>query len=147
MILNNLLRTLYRLMSNCLSVNPSHMEAFRYIVNGIIATGIHFIVLWVFLNKFQVSSAGAANFMAAFFGIFSSFAGSRYFVFQEHTQTIVQQATKFFGLYAFIAILHGLLLYVLTDQLGINYRIGFLCATIMQVLTSYAGNKFMVFSK
>ena len=57
------------------------------------------------------------------------------------------QAIKFSGLYGFIAVLHGLVLLIWTDLYDLDYRFGFIIATLIQVSLSYLGNKFLVFRK
>ena len=57
-------------------------EILRYGINGLVATAVHYTVLRFQLAVLCVHSAGVANFVAAFFGIATSFVGSRYFVFQ-----------------------------------------------------------------
>ena len=46
-----------------------------------------------------------------------------------------------------IAVFHGLVLLIWTDWYALDYRIGFLIATVVQVLLSYLGNKLLVFKK
>ena len=121
-------------------------EIARYIINGLVATVVHYAVLETNLNLLEFRSAGLANFVAAIFGITTSFLGNRYFVFRSKTEDIFQQAIKFSGLYGLIAVLHGLLLWVWTDLNGLDHRAGFLIATALQVSLSYIGNKFLVFS-
>jgi hypothetical protein len=60
---------------------------------------------------------------------------------------MVRQAAKFGALYAAIAVLHGLVLYFWTDKLRLDYRYGFLLATVLQVVLSYCGNKKLVFRR
>ena len=117
----------------------------RYLINGLTATGIHFLVLTFNLKVLGWSSAGIANLVAAVFGIAASFLGSRYFVFNNSTETLAAQLYRFILLYAAIALLHGALLYVWVDMYAFNYIIGFVIATFMQVACSYLGNKVMVF--
>jgi len=92
-----------------------------------------------------MQSAGLANFVAAIFGISASFLGNRYYVFKQDQKPITNQAMMFVLIYAAIACLHGLVLYVWTDIHGFNYRIGFVIATVLQVVLSYWGNKTLVF--
>lgn len=120
-------------------------EVSRYAINGLIATAVHYGVLTANLSLLRFESAGLANFVAAIFGITMSFLGSRYFVFERSSESILQQAVKFSGLYGAIAVLHGLILWVWTDWQGLDYRTGFLLATCLQVSLSYLGNKFLVF--
>ncbi len=120
-------------------------QPFRYIVNGLVATGVHFLVLTFNLKVLGWSSAGVANLVAAVFGITTSFAGSRYYVFHGSAEPLFRQIYRFIFLYAAIALLHGALLYVWSDVYALNYVSGFAVATVMQVLFSYWGNKVMVF--
>lgn len=121
------------------------LELLRYGINGLAATAVHFAVLSFNLNVLSFQSAGAANMLAAVFGIGASFMGSRYFVFPRTGETIVMQAMKFSGLYGVIALVHGLILFIWTDWYGLDYKLGFIISTAAQVSLSYFGNKFLVF--
>jgi putative flippase GtrA len=118
---------------------------FRYLVNGCVATGVHFVVLVFSMQVLNWSSAGAANGLAALFGIATSFVGSRYYVFKHSFETAASQVTKFLMLYLCIALLHAGVLLVWTDYYQLNYVIGFFVATLMQLMLSYWGNKVLVF--
>lgn len=122
-------------------------EIVRYVINGVVATGVHYGVLTANLDLFGFKSAGLANLVAALFGITASFLGSRYYVFQRTTESIWRQAAKFSGLYGVIALLHGALLWMWTDWHGWDYRAGFVVATALQVSLSYMGNKLLVFKQ
>lgn len=122
-------------------------EIVRYGINGVVATAVHYAVLTLNLNCLNFKSAGSANFIAALFGIFTSFVGSRYFVFATSNGGIIEQAAKFCGIYGSTAVLHGILLWFWTDLYGFDYRFGFLIATAMQMTLSYIGNKFVVFKR
>jgi hypothetical protein len=52
---------------------------------------------------------------------------------------------RFGLLYASIALLHGLVLWWWTDVNRLDFRIGFLLATGLQVVLSFWGNKVLVF--
>ena len=120
-------------------------ELARYIVNGLFATAIHFAVLTFNLKLLHIPYAGVANLIAAVFGIATSFIGSRYFVFKGHQDSLRVHFIRFTALYVLIAMLHGLILLIWTDWWSLDYRIGFLLATTMQVSISYFGNKKLVF--
>jgi putative flippase GtrA len=120
-------------------------QAVRYLINGLAATAVHFAVLTFNLKVLGWGSAGLANVVAAVFGIAASFLGSRYFVFRHSSEPLGRQVYRFVFLYASIALLHGVLMYVWADHFHLNYMLGFVVATGMQVLCSYWGNKHMVF--
>lgn len=126
-------------------MNRHALELLRYGINGIVATAVHYAVLTFSLNQLSIPSAGLANFVAAFFGITTSFFGSRYFVFNNKGKGILAQATKFGVLYVAIAVVHGLVLLLWTDFWRYDYRLGFLLASMIQLSLSYFGNKFLVF--
>jgi len=127
-------------------MNSHAKELVRYIINGLVATAVHYGVLSYNLHVLGMQSAGAANLAAAMVGIAASFLGSRYFVFNSTNEAMLPQALKFSGLYAAIAVVHGFVLLVWTDLLGFDYRAGFLIATAFQVSLSYFGNKKLVFN-
>lgn len=120
-------------------------EIVRYIINGVIATLIHFSILTFNIEILQIASAGIANFIAAIFGIAVSFLGSRYFVFQNHEGKVLHHILKFVILYGGIALFHGFILFIWTDYYDLPYQIGFVFATGLQVILSYFGNKKVVF--
>ncbi|EGR2496919.1 GtrA family protein [Vibrio cholerae] len=120
-------------------------EFIRYIINGLVATAAHYCTLNVNVLLFKFESIGAANLLAACVGITVSFIGSRYFVYKEYTNSLVSQLTRFSMLYMSIALLHGSFLYLWSDIYHMNYNVGFLIATVFQVLLSYFGNKKLVF--
>lgn len=122
-------------------------ELVRFGANGIVATVGHYSALHFCMEVLHVPSAGAANFVAAIFGISASFLGNRYFVFPRSGQSIGQQALKFSGLYAVIALLNGFFLSLWSDLGGLDYRIGFLLATGIQFALSYTGGKRLVFTQ
>jgi len=126
-------------------VHIDKSEIYRYIINGIVATAIHFTILTINIDIFKFTSAGIANLVAAIFGILASFIGSRYFVYRGHSGTITSHMIKFILLYSSIALLHGGVLYIWTDIYHHTYQIGFVLATILQVALSYIGNKVLVF--
>lgn len=119
----------------------------RYVVNGLVATAVHYGVLSFCLEILRLPSAGLSNLIAASFGIATSFIGSRYFVFRRPDEAIGVQAARFGALYAAIACLHALVLALWTDYFGLDYRWGFLLATFLQVALSYWGNKRLVFNR
>jgi putative flippase GtrA len=121
------------------------LEILRYVINGIVATAVHYAVLIFNLEQLSMASAGLANMVAALFGISTSFIGSRYFVFRKTDEGILPQAAKFGGLYVAFAVVHGAVLFIWTDWLGYDYRLGFILATVFQMAGSYLGNKFLVF--
>lgn len=128
-----------------IEISAEHGRQLRYVVNGLVATGVHYAVLSFGLEQLRIPSAGLANLLAATAGITTSFLGSRYFVFRASDGSMLDQAARFVVLYASIALLHGAVLWLWTDIGRLDYRLGFLVATALQVMLSYWGNKRLVF--
>ena len=126
-------------------MSPMRAQLLRYLINGLLATALHFGILTVNLEVLQLSSAGLANFIAACIAITVSFFSSRHFVFRAAHAPVLRQAIFFVVLYGLLAVAHGVILYLWTDRAGLDYRIGFLLATCVQVAGSYIGNKLVVF--
>lgn len=121
------------------------MQFARHVLNGLMATVVHFAVLSFNLFVLQFESAGLANLVAALFGASASFVGSRHYVFRAAHGHAIRQAASFALLYGLIAVMHGAILYVWTDLHALDYRTGFIIATCAQVVVSYVGNKTWVF--
>jgi putative flippase GtrA len=121
------------------------VQALRFVVNGLLAAVIHFLVLTVCIEVVGIRSAGVANLLAAVAGISSAFLGSRYFVFPDSFEPISRQLGRFSALYTVMAIFHGSFLYVWTDMGDLDYRVGFLTAAGIQALCTYLGGKHWVF--
>ena len=120
-------------------------EVARYVLNGLFATIVHYSVLTININLIGFRYVGVANFIAAFFGIITSFVGNRYFVFKDFSAPFLNQFISFISLYSFIALVHGIVLFLWTDLYNFDYRIGFVIATVVQFILSFVGNKLFVF--
>ncbi len=120
-------------------------QLIRYVINGVVATFVHFGVLQFNIEVLHIPVAGIANAIAAIFGIAISFVGSRYFVFHGQQGSLLKQGSLFLLVYVAIAALHALVMYVWADRFGYDYRIGFLIATAGQMVFSFIANKLLVF--
>jgi len=117
----------------------------KFIVNGVVATGVHFSVLTVCLKILLWKSAGLSNMTASVFGITSSFLGNRYFVFHNSDEPLNKQISRFITLSVTLAAIHGFVMHISTDVYQTDYRLSFLFATVIQTILSFLGNKIMVF--
>lgn len=130
--------------------SPQHKapeEFLRFVGNGIFASGVHFLILWICYMVLSLGSAGLSNFIASLVGISISFLGNKYFVFKKHADSFVLQSSKFILLYALIALLHGFVSFIVTDIYNVDYRMSFLIALFLQLVLGYIGNKLFVFTR
>ena len=134
-------------MANAFVAGRGTPEVLRYGLNGLAATAVHYGVLVAGLAVLKIPSAGLANLIAAACGITVSFFGNRIFVFRDADENVLSQAARFGLLYASIAVFHAGFLAIWTDVYGLSYNIGFLLATCFQTVSSYFGNRYLVFSR
>lgn len=120
-------------------------EKLRYFVNGVVATLVHYLVLRTAMDVLHVGSAGLANLLGSAAGIATSYAGNRHFVYRQTQAPMLPQGTRFLALYVALAIMHGSVLHLWTDRLGLNYHLGFLLTIALQMVVGYVGNKHLVF--
>lgn len=121
-------------------------EFARYVLNGLFATIVHFIVFQFSLLVIGLPSAGLSNAIGAVFGISSSFLGSRYFVFGHCRGRWGYELSKFLLLYVTVAASHGIILFAWTDIGGLDPIPGFAVATVFQLACTFLGNKYLVFN-
>jgi len=117
------------------------IELSKYIVNGLFATAVHYFVLTYSLKVMGIRSAALASVLASVIAITFSYIGNRFFVFRSVSDQVLGQYVKFFWIYCFIASIHGTVLFITTDLLNYDYRIGFFIAVIIQIFLGYVGNK------
>jgi putative flippase GtrA len=120
-------------------------QLLRYVINGLVATGVHFAVLSLLVEVVHVPSKGVANLLAAAVAIVASFLGNRFFVFAATQARASKQLWRFVLLYAAIALLNGGLMALWSDLLKLDYRIGFVLISIIQFILSFLGNRLLVF--
>lgn len=120
-------------------------QLLRYVINGLVATGVHFAVLTLLVEVVHVPSKGVANLLAAAVAIVASFLGNRYFVFAATQARASGQLCRFVLLYAAIALVNGGLMALWSDLFKFDYRIGFVLISIIQFILSFLGNRLLVF--
>ncbi|MCF3501744.1 GtrA family protein [Stenotrophomonas geniculata] len=117
----------------------------RFVLNGLAATAVHFGTLTFLVEVVHVGSKGLANSIAAVFGILASFVGNRFFVFATRTGSLRKELVRFSVLYAALALLSGALMALWADVFALDYRIGFVAISGIQLVLSFLGNRMLVF--
>ena len=133
-------------MSNAITSLLRH-QPIRYVLNGLAATCVSYAVLNACIHLAHVPSAGMANFIAAIAGITASFLGNRHFVFPGSTESVWHQLARFWALYAVLALMQATVMFLWSDVAKLDYHVGFLIGTFLQMVCSYFGGKFWVFKR
>lgn len=129
------------------AIDNKFVQLTRYAANGVVATVIHYLVLYTCVEIVGFQFIGLANLLASSFGILASFFGNKYFVFRPNYGCAHTQLFKFIFFYAFIAIIHGAVLHIWSDVYHLNYNYGFILAVTIQFLLGYFASKLLVFSE
>ena len=124
---------------------PLDLQLVRFVLNGLAATVMHFVVLSLCLEVIGISSAGVSNTLAACSGTVTSFLGNRYFVFEARQAAGLSQFGRFVLLYLSLAVLQGLLLFGWTDVAGLDYRVGFLIGLAIHTVSAFLLGRNWVF--
>ena len=125
--------------------NVLALQSVRYVINGIGATLVHYGVLNLCIHFLNLAYAGIANLIAATVGISVSFLGNRYFVFSATVESIWRQLLRFWLLYVSLAVMQSAVMFVWADLAGLDFRVGFLIGTAIQMAASYFGGKQWIF--
>ena len=126
-------------------LNKNNLQIFRFIVSGLIASGINFLVynfLYLISKKLFL-----ASFCGYFIGILFSYALAKIWVFQNKSR---QNLLKSFPLFCLIYFLGGIeMSYVIAflNQFLNNHKIAWLFGAFVGSLNNYLGAKYFLFRK
>ena len=123
----------------------NNLQIFRFIVSGIIASTINFLVyncLYLISKKIFISSL-----CGYFIGILFSFALAKIWVFQNKSKNYLFKSFVAFCLIYFIGGIEMSLVIVFLNQILNNYKIAWLFGAFVSSLNNYLGAKFFLFSK
>ena len=126
-------------------LNKNNLQIFRFIVSGLIASGINFLVynfLYLIFKKLVI-----ASFCGYFIGILFSYALAKIWVFQNKSR---QNLLKSFPLFCLIYFLGGIeMSYVIAflNQFLNNHKIAWFFGAFVGSLNNYLGAKYFLFRK
>ena len=120
-------------------------QVFKFIINGLIATFVHYMVLYFNMEVIRMTSATLANLIGASFGITVSFFGNRNFVFLSKNKAVHFQAMGFITLQSILIAIQSIILFIWVDLYDHNYQIVFIFAVGVSAVLSYFANKLIIF--
>lgn len=120
-------------------------QVILFILNGGMATVVHFSVLFLLIELFHVPSLVWANLTAGAVAITCSFMGNKYIVFNSHNEVMLHQLLKFVLVYICALFFHTFAIYELSSVYGIDYRVAFVVASFLVIMFTFLSNKLMVF--
>ena len=126
-------------------LKKNNLQIFKFIVSGLIASGINFLVyisLYLIFKKLVL-----ASFCGYFIGILFSYVLAKIWVFQnKSSQNFLKSFPTFCLIYFLGAIEMSFVIFFLNQFLN-NYRIVWLFGAFIGALNNYLGVKYFLFRK
>ena len=126
-------------------VKKNNLQIFKFIVSGVIASGINFLVynsIYLIFKNLVI-----ASFCGYFIGIIFSYALAKIWVFRNRSrQNLLKSFPTFCLIYCLGAIEMSFVI-VLLNQFLNNYRIAWLFGAFIGALNNYLGVKYFLFRK
>ena len=120
-------------------------QIFRFIVAGLIATGLNFIVfnlLYLILENIIF-----ASFIGYSTGLLSSFIFAKIWVFRDNSKKRIFKSFFIFCLIYFLGGLEMSLTIVFLNQLIDNYKVAWFFGATVGALNNYLFSKYFLFNK
>ena len=126
-------------------VNKNNFQIFKFLVSGLIASGINFFVyssIYLIFKKLVI-----ASFCGYFIGILFSYALAKIWVFQNKSRQNLLKSFPSFCLIYFLGAIEMSFVIVYLNQVLNNYRIAWLFGAFIGSLNNYLGVKYFLFRK
>ncbi len=120
-------------------------QIFRFIVSGLIASSINFLVYnsfyLIFKNIIFASLTGYST------GLFTSFLFAKIWVFRDNSKKSVLKSFFIFCLIYFLGGLEMLLIIMFLNQLVGNHNVAWMFGVFIGALNNFIGSKYFLFKK
>ena len=126
-------------------VKKDNLQIFKFLVSGLIASGINFLVyisLYLIFKKLVIASFGGY-----FIGILFSYALAKIWVFQNKSRQNFVKSFPTFCLIYFLGAIEMSFVIVFLNQFLNNYRISWLFGAFIGASNNYLGVKYFLFKK
>ena len=126
-------------------VKKDNLQIFKFLVSGLIASGINFLVyisLYLIFKKLVIASFGGY-----FIGILISYVLAKIWVFQNKSRQNLLKSFPAFCLIYFLGAIEMSFVIVFLNQFLSNYRIAWLFGAFIGALNNYLGVKYFLFRK
>ena len=123
----------------------NNLQIFKFIVSGLIASGINFLVYSSIYLIFK--NLVLASFCGYFIGILFSYALAKIWVFQNNSKQNLLKSLPIFCLIYFLGAIEMSFVIVFLNQLLNNYRIAWLFGDIVGASNNFLGVKYFLFRK
>ena len=140
-----MIRLKTKLFEYFLFIKKNNLQIFKFIVSGLIASGINFLIyssLYLISKKLVL-----ASFCGYFIGILFSYALAKIWVFQNKSRQNFVKSFPTFCLIYFLGAIEMSFVIVFLNQFLNNYRISWLFGAFIGASNNYLGVKYFLFKK
>ena len=126
-------------------VKQNNLQIFKFLVSGLIASGINFLVystLYLFFKNLVI-----ASFCGYFIGILFSYALAKIWVFQNKSRQNLLTSLPTFCLIYFLGAIEMSFVIVFLNQFLSNYSIAWVFGAFIGALNNFLGVKYFLFRK
>ena len=126
-------------------VRENNLQILKFLVSGLIASGINFLVYsssYLIFNKLVI-----ASFCGYFIGILFSYVLAKVWVFQNKSRQNLLKSFSTFCLIYFLGAIAMSSVIVFLNQFLNNYKIAWLFGALIGALNNYLGVKYFLFRK
>ena len=120
-------------------------QIFRFIISGVIATCINFLVYnslyLIFKNIIFASLTGYST------GLFASFVLAKIWVFRDNSKKSIFKSFFIFCLIYFLGGLEMSLIIIVLNKLVGNHQVAWLLGAFIGALNNFLGSKYFLFKK
>ena len=118
-------------------------QIFRFIISGLIATCINFLVFNSFYSIFK--NIIIASFTGYSIGLFVSFVLAKIWVFRDNSRKSIFKSFFIFCLIYFLGGLEMSLIIIFLNQLFGNHQVAWLFGAFIGALNNFLGSKYLLF--
>lgn len=118
----------------------------RFALVGVLATAVHYATIVLLVDGLHSMGPTPATVIGSMLGIATAYLGNYLYVFRVRDGRHATYASRFAMVYLAVMALHAGLMHLMADRLGLAYTIGFVAATICSAITTFLGNRCLVFT-
>jgi putative flippase GtrA len=120
------------------------IKFFKYILAGVLATGLNLLVLFICVNYFDIWYLLSAS-ISFIFGLLASYSLQKYFVFENNKKYINSQLLHFFIYNILMLLFNGLLMFLFVDIFNIWYLLSQILVSIITAFINFVYFKLVIF--
>ena len=137
------------IISKCLDLVKQYKELILYIIFGVCTTIVNYITYIVF-SRFLISNIMISNLIAWIISVAFAYITNKLWVFESKECTfkvLTKEVLSFVLARVFSLVLDMVILYVMSDLMGINDLIVKIISNIIVIIVNYVLSKFIIFKK